>query len=481
MRKPNILLVNPFIHDFTAYDFWIKPLGLYWIAGFLKQYDFNITIIDCINRYNPDHLKIQGRKQPRGSRFGYGPMQFEVIDKPKAYAHIPRKYKRYGIPLELFKSYLKTIKKPDIILVGSMMTYWYLGVFETISILKDFFPHTPIALGGVYATLCTKHATSFSGADKVFSGPGEVNVLQWVDSILGINREYNIPSPIPVEKLHLPAHELHTNKAPAAISTTLGCPLTCSYCASRILQPCFRKRSVSNVLEEITFLVRNKRVKDIAFYDDALLIDAKNHIIPILQGVMRRNLEVRFHTPNGMHSRPIYPELAKIMFNAGIKTLRLSYEMTSIYSSTSTKSTEDPDLAKAVHYLQEAGFGHNPKIEVYIKTGLPGQTIEEIVEGFLFVHKLGAYIRISDYSAVPGTEDFETVMKTYNLSPDEPLYQSNTALPFLTGHFPEDLSQSAKSLAGTLNFALEREINLLDRKGKMSRLFLNTIRKMDTQ
>ena len=27
-KFPHILLVNPWIHDFAAYDFWAKPLGL---------------------------------------------------------------------------------------------------------------------------------------------------------------------------------------------------------------------------------------------------------------------------------------------------------------------------------------------------------------------------------------------------------------------------------------------------------------------
>ena len=30
---PHILLVNPWIHDFAAYDFWAKPLGLLTLAA----------------------------------------------------------------------------------------------------------------------------------------------------------------------------------------------------------------------------------------------------------------------------------------------------------------------------------------------------------------------------------------------------------------------------------------------------------------
>jgi hypothetical protein len=32
-----ILLINPWIHDFAAYDFWLKPLGLLYLGGLLRQ------------------------------------------------------------------------------------------------------------------------------------------------------------------------------------------------------------------------------------------------------------------------------------------------------------------------------------------------------------------------------------------------------------------------------------------------------------
>ncbi|RLC23795.1 MAG: B12-binding domain-containing radical SAM protein, partial [Deltaproteobacteria bacterium] len=50
---PNILLVNPWIHDFAAYDFWAKPLGLLSLASILRQHGFSITYIDCLDRFHP--------------------------------------------------------------------------------------------------------------------------------------------------------------------------------------------------------------------------------------------------------------------------------------------------------------------------------------------------------------------------------------------------------------------------------------------
>ena len=43
---PHILLVNPWIHDFAAYDFWAKPLGLLSLAAILRaQADRERTVI----------------------------------------------------------------------------------------------------------------------------------------------------------------------------------------------------------------------------------------------------------------------------------------------------------------------------------------------------------------------------------------------------------------------------------------------------
>jgi hypothetical protein len=35
-RKKTILLINPWIYDFAAYDFWIKPMGLMMLGAILR-------------------------------------------------------------------------------------------------------------------------------------------------------------------------------------------------------------------------------------------------------------------------------------------------------------------------------------------------------------------------------------------------------------------------------------------------------------
>ena len=65
---PKILLVNPPIYDFTAYDFWLKPYGLLQLAGFLRgKADFKL--FDYTDRLHPSiaDLHIDGRRLSTGT------------------------------------------------------------------------------------------------------------------------------------------------------------------------------------------------------------------------------------------------------------------------------------------------------------------------------------------------------------------------------------------------------------------------------
>jgi len=49
--SPHVLLINPWITDFAAYNLWARPLGLLYIATLLRQAGFRLTFIDCLASY----------------------------------------------------------------------------------------------------------------------------------------------------------------------------------------------------------------------------------------------------------------------------------------------------------------------------------------------------------------------------------------------------------------------------------------------
>ena len=50
---PHILLVNPWIHDFAAYDVWAKPLGLLLLGGVLRAHGARVSYLNCLDRFHP--------------------------------------------------------------------------------------------------------------------------------------------------------------------------------------------------------------------------------------------------------------------------------------------------------------------------------------------------------------------------------------------------------------------------------------------
>ena len=74
--------------------------------------------------------------------------------------------------------------------------------------------------------------------------------------------------------LPYPALDLLDHPTYIPILTSRGCPLECRYCASRQLQPVYRRRQPLAVVEELLYWQDRLDLVDAAFYDDALLVGA---------------------------------------------------------------------------------------------------------------------------------------------------------------------------------------------------------------
>jgi radical SAM superfamily enzyme YgiQ (UPF0313 family) len=439
---PHILLVNPWIHDFAAYDFWAKPLGLLTLASILRRHGFNITYLDCLYRF---HAKAP-QTDPY-ARHGRGPYLKTKIPKPGGLEDIPRSFSRYGIKETWFREDLLRIKKPDLVLMTSMMTYWYTGVTETIDVIKDIFPDVTTVLGGIYATLCHEHALNRSGAHRIQTGPGEKHILKLVGEHTGFSM---IPTfdPDDLDTYPYPAFELQRKINYIPLQTSKGCPFACKYCASHFLNPKRMVRSPESVVEEITCWHEKYNVKDFVFYDDALLVDAEKHAAPMFEGIINTGLKVRFHTPNAVHIREISKQMARLMFHAGFKTLRLGLETTSLnIRNELDKKVTVSEFVRAVTNLKEAGFDQR-MIGVYLLAGLPGQQIESIENSIQTVKRTGATPILAYYSPIPKTTLWREAVAAsrYNLESD-PLFTNNAILPCQREPFSWQTISHLKKLA----------------------------------
>lgn len=426
-----ILLINPWIYDVASYDYWLKPLGLLMLARKLHESNHEMRLIDCLDRYDPEFTSLI--EKPVKSKWnGTGKFYSEVVKKPSQLAHVPRFFKRYGIPKKLFEQKLNHLKTsgfyPDYAFVTSAMTYWYPGPFEAIKTVKEILPQTTVVLGGNYANLMQDHS-KLSGADLVCKKSKMPEVLDFL-SLNGID----IHETSKKNRDLIPLYDLYDHPMSHLVFlTSLGCPYRCTYCATPFLQD-FIQEDPQNIVEAIDRYSAMFDVKSIAFFDDAILINHKNHFDKILEMLISKNIIKRgiiIHIPNGIHAKLLTKETAELMMKANVKTIKVALETINpqLQSSTGGKVTNN-EFFRAVKILKQTGFTKN-EIAAFILINLPGQGFQEAIEVHDICKELDIMPEINEYTPIPGTVDFQRVFGSDRLPGGfDPLLLNNTILSY---------------------------------------------------
>lgn len=410
-----VLLVNPPIYDFTAYDFWLRPYGMLRVAG---------QISHCCRLSLFDFLPSR-KKDP------WGRGRFDALDipKPEPLRDIPRKFHRFGKPREDFQEFLRS-EAFDAVLIQTYMTYWYPGIREVIEDVRRLQSSARIVLGGVYPTLCPSHAQS-QGADLAIEGTD----LEPLWQLLSIKPEAAIP--------YWPPGYSDVG----IIKITEGCPFQCTYCAAPLMWPRFDARSTADCLKELNSLIQ-MGASNIAFYDDALLYRADRVLVPFLKEVVRLDTQASFHTPNAMHARFMTPELARLCVKAGFKSFFFGLESAAVSWQQATGEKVHPDeFEAAVKNLKAAGA---QSLLTYIIAGHPDSDGQNLELSIRFANQCGTRVILSEFSPVPGTPDSPKCRKWADL--EEPLSHNKTA--FAIRRLGVDYLNGLKELCHSLNAQL---------------------------
>jgi len=421
-----ILLVNPWIYDVASFDYWLKPLGLLILGRYLRESGHDVKLIDCLNRYDDDLIKFTG-KTPKSKWNGTGKFMDKKVNKPPSIKHVPRNLKRYGLPLEVFQDKIEKLKtdgwKPDYIFVTSAMTYWYLGPWKAIEILKRNYPDIPVMIGGNYAVLMSEHAKK-SGADIICKTAKIEETLNFLNDI-GIkidNYEMDLT----------PDYSLYgKGTGHLVFLTSLGCPYHCTYCATPKIQR-FYQMPPKKMVESIVKYVDLYDEKNVAFFDDAILINHKLHFDEILNGLIDAGLPqrgVKLHVPNGIHAKLLKKESAELMMKANVKSIKIAIETMDPKRQKETGGkVSNEDFFNAVRILKEVGFT-GKELSAFVLMNLPGQTSDEILHALYTCHDLEINSEINEYTPIPGTVDYQRFLsKNSELANFDPIQLNNTIL-----------------------------------------------------
>ena len=416
----DVLVVNPWIYDFTAFNLWARPVGILKFLRLLQIHNIEFKYLDMMDysSFLEEIPKELGNIKTKSN--GTSSYVREEVEKPVEYSNIKRHYYRFGLGRKFLFQELEDFSNIKFIVINSMMTYWYRSTIEIIDLLKERFPNSKIICGGIYPTLMKEHIKKNSRVDYLF--PDQKSGVEFICNKLFIKFNKN------TEIDHFPL-ELYKINRFSPIYTSLGCPLNCPYCSSHIFYKNYNRRNIDKIVEEIQYYV-SLGIDKFAFYDDALLNNFENHLLKISEIIMDRFNHIKFYTPNGLSISQIDEKVAQTLKKLNVQDIRLSLETSdkTFQKKIGKKATID-QFERAIDYLTKAGFTNN-QIKVYLLAGLPEQSYNSVKNSIKFVNSFGIKSSLSEYSPVPGTLSFKRSLEQspYPLL-EEPLYHNRIILP----------------------------------------------------
>jgi len=422
MREKPILLVNPYICDFAAYDLWLYPLGLDFLAYLLRGQGFGVVCLDVL-RTGRQHWRYY---QPQAG--GRGKFYRRPIAAPAALHMVRnRHFALYGQPEAVVLRRLKPWPEVSLILITSLMSYWYPGVLHTIGLLRRAYPTTPILIGGMWPLQYPDHAR------RIVSAMANVDVE--TDLSFARLRELladRLGGSLPQGDVFSWFLRYSLQGPPACVNflpviTSLGCPYSCRFCLTPIMYGNnFIRRDTDKVITDILTRCSMDKQTNITFFDDALLVDKDRRFKPLLRALIASGKPLACHLPNGLHVALLDGETVGLMKQAGFQTIRLSAEgFDAATMALSGNKVKQDDLELALELFAAHGVAkHN--LGIYVLFGLPGQDFAAQRELALSLTHRGYKVGLSELSPIPGTPVFRQLCRQYPELAREPLYSNNS-------------------------------------------------------
>ena len=427
MKRLKVLAMNPYIYDFAAYNFWSSPLGLLYMAGILEKNGFRVNLIDCMS-VREEKRKADGR----------APFIKEKVPRPEALKGVRKNLRRYGMsPDDLIRS-LDGVEEPDIILVTSIMTYWYAGAGEVVDMMRSIYPGSKIVVGGIYPTLCYEEALrKFTGADLVVRSSELGLFYRFIEESFGIKLVFK-PVMDDLDILPYPAYDLYKEIPFVPLLTSLGCAFRCTYCATHYMYPKMTRRNADSVVREINHW-HEFGVEKFVFYDDSLLYNSRAYAKPLLSKIASLPFPVNIYNPNAVNAAFVDSELAELLMRSGFREVRIGLESANpaTQKDTGGKIT-GVVFEKAVEALKRVGY-KKEEISAYILAGLPEQRWQEVKEAIDYLRALDVTPYIAEYTPIPHTEMFDRFKDRARFPVSEDaVFQNNALFPFAWEGFTEE-------------------------------------------
>ena len=245
---------------------------------------------------------------------------------------------------------------------------------------------------------------------------------------------------LPMDKYR--AHNWHCfghikeRKPYAIIYTSLGCPFNCTYCNVRALyngKPGIRFRSIQKVVEEIDFLVKNYKIKNLKILDE-LFVFKENRVIEFCDLIIKGGYDLNIWVYARIDT--VNEKILRKMKQAGINWLCYGIESGSkkVRDGVTKGQFNQDAVKKAIKMTYNAGI----YIMGNFMFGLPDDNIETMQETLNMAKEINCeYVNFYTTMAYPGSQLYKDVLNNGTPLPENWLGYSQFAyetVPLPTKH-----------------------------------------------
>ena len=456
----HIILIQPPVEDFYFTFKRSVPYGLASIAAALTQRGFSVKIVDALAVKKSVIIPYPREMDFLNAFYGeHDVSQFSLFHH----------YRHYGYSFEHIGKIIRD-KAPFMVGISSLFTPYVDMALNMARMVKKFYPHCPLVVGGHHPTLFPREVMACDSVDFVLGGEGEVSMpllAEIWNQISGSVTPGKGPDEISSDqeallaevpgiafrkrsgKLHLsppawmtdlaaqPLPQLdlihqtfyqRKGRGSAVVVAGRGCPMNCTYCSlgASSTHARFRLRPVEQVLAEIRHNLEHHDMGFLDFEDENFTLNRK-WCMALLEGIceMAGDGDVELRAMNGLYPPSLDHGLVKAMKQAGFKTLNLSLGST---SATQLKAFRRPDVRAAHDHALALAEKYSLEAVSYLIAGAPGQDALQSVQDLLFLASHRTLAGLSIYYPAPGSVDYKTCREK-GLLPDHFSLMRSTALP----------------------------------------------------
>jgi anaerobic magnesium-protoporphyrin IX monomethyl ester cyclase len=300
----------------------------------------------------------------------------------------------------------------------SMFTFNRKRSFELLALAREAKPAAILLTGGPHPThLAAEVFEECPALDAIVRGEGELPLRglvgrlaseeDWRDTPGLLLRDRETQSQSPVEDLdalgfpaeHFEADFQEDPTQLSYLSTSRGCPATCSFCNTpEFWGSAIRFRSAGSVLQELAFLRERHGLTYFSFRDDTFTA-RKGRTLELMEGIRGSGLHPLWNCQSRVNL--VDEERLVAMKRAGCEFIQFGVEHASErVLRLLDKGTNPAQARRSLALARKVGLN----VGIYLITGIPGEEWTDVEASAAFVRETRPHdVQVAPLAIYPGT------------------------------------------------------------------------------